>query len=85
LALRVERLVPRNTLEGTGAAAVAREAGLEDGGAVSRQTLALAWRWQPQLAVSLEAGREQAASTPGHRFAALRLVWRDAALLGGAW
>lgn len=84
LALRLERLVPTNRLEGTGTLLLARESGLEGGGAVERATLALVHELRDDLRIAVEAGHERdAARSVSH--VALRLVWQRSALLGADW
>ena len=83
LALRLERLVPEHRLVGIGAAAVARDAGLEGAAPVHRQTLALAYNAAAWGRWSLEAGQEKTCSGAAQRFLALRWVWRQANLLEG--
>lgn len=84
LAARLERLVPDNRLEGVGTALLAREAGLADGGAVERATLAVLHEPLEGLQLALEAGRERFA---GGRVShvALRALWRNPRWLGGSW
>lgn len=84
LAGRVERLVARNTLAGTGAALLARDAGLLGASPVSRLSLALSHPLREGLELSLEAGSERAASARLNHLA-LRLLWREPRLLGGNW
>jgi hypothetical protein len=84
LAARLERLAPSNRIEGVGAALLARDAGLANGGPVTRATLAVLHEPVAGLQLSLEGGRERYA---GGRVShiALRAVWRNPRLLGGAW
>jgi hypothetical protein len=83
-ALRLERLVPSNTLVGVGATLVAREAGLDNGGPVRRWTAAVLYAPIPSMQLALEGGSEcLAQGCVSH--VALRMVWRDAMLLGGGW
>ena len=58
LGWRGERLVPRHTLSGPGAAAVADSAGLTDAAPTTRHTLALGWAVRPGWRLSLEVGRQ---------------------------
>ena len=84
LALRLERLVPSNRLEGVGTALLAREAGLEHGGTVDRATVAVLHEPLDGLQLALEGGRERYA---GGRVShlALRASWRNPRWLGGTW
>jgi hypothetical protein len=83
-ALRLERLAPRNTLAGVGAELLAREAGLIGGAAIQRWTVALLHAPWPGLQVALEAGQERGGALR-QQHVALRLLWRQPALWGGAW
>lgn len=84
LALRAERLVPRNRLEGVGTTLLAREAGVAEAGAVERGTAAVLYDWGRQWQFALEAGQERFA---GGRVShvALRAIWRQPRWLGGSW
>ena len=84
LAARVERLVPSNRLEGTGTALLAQEAGLVDGGAVERVTLAALYVPHEFVTLALEGGHERYA---GGRVShvALRAIVRNPRWLGGSW
>jgi hypothetical protein len=84
LATRLERLSPRHTLQGVGASAVARDANLLGAAAVDRVTVAALRSLPGELQLALEAGQERRADGRV-RHVALRLVWRAADLLGGAW
>ena len=84
LAARLERLVPSNRLEGVGTTLLAREAGLADGAAVERATLAVLHEPLEDLQLALEGGQERFA---GGRVShvALRALWRNPRWLGGSW
>jgi hypothetical protein len=84
LAGRLERLVPKHHLEGSGTALLARDAGLAGAGPVERATLALLHEPLPGVQVALEAGRERYAGGEVNHVA-LRLLWRETRLLGGTW
>ena len=74
--MRLERLVPRHTIEGAGATLVTDETALGNAAVSTRQTAMLGWGVQPALSLSLEAGREHLGNTTPRRFAAVRLSWR---------
>jgi hypothetical protein len=83
-ALRLERLVPGNSLTGVGATLVSREAGLAQGGPVNRWTASLLHTPFERFQVALEGGTEsgvQGRST----HVAIRLIWRHPELLGAGW
>lgn len=82
--VRLERLVPSNALAGVGATMLAREAGLVQGGPVSRWTAALLHLPFERVQVALEGGSERGVQGR-NTHVALRLIWRDAELLGGRW
>lgn len=85
LALRGERLAASNRLNGAGATQLAREAGLLDGKALDRLSLALlhSLGWGTQLAV--EASSERQATGGRISQLGLRLIWRAPDLLKGRW
>jgi len=84
LLLRLERLQGRHHLAGVGTTLLAREAGLEAATPVERATLAAQLDLNGEWQIGLEAGRERQATTRRDHVA-LRLVWRQAELLGGGW
>lgn len=61
LGWRAERLVPRHTLSGPGAAAIADSAGLSNAAPTTRLTLALGWTLRPGWQLSVETGRQRTA------------------------
>jgi hypothetical protein len=94
--LRLERAWTTQSLSGPGATLLASETGLSAYQPASRQTLVLAWQFNPRVTLSAELGRERAAAPPGTaaaaavgtgstsvNFAALRLVARTDWLSGG--
>ena len=94
--LRLERAWATQSLSGPGATLLASETGLSAYQPASRQTLVLAWQFNPRVTLSAELGRERAAAPPGTaagavmgtgstsvNFAALRLVARTDWLSGG--
>lgn len=84
LALRPQRLVPRVRLEGVGATALARDAGLDDARPVDGLGLALAWQFHAAARLSVELGRERQGATQVNQ-ASLRLwvIWPEA--WSGRW
>jgi hypothetical protein len=84
LAMRLERLVPDSRLEGFGVAQLAREAGLANGGPVSRASFAVLYSVWGDIQLSIETGYErfQGGSVTN---VALRAVWVDPWLFAGRW
>ncbi|MCD0417012.1 hypothetical protein LOC51_07285 [Rubrivivax sp. JA1024] len=76
LAGRLERLVPRQKLDGVGTVSLARAAGFDAAGSRQRATAAALWTWRPGLTLALETGREWGAGEHLSQLA-LRLIWSE--------